>query len=247
MTVVDDRIAEHGRRWREKPALRSIYLDLYKRMAAALAPGTTLEIGGGAGIFKEFAPHVVSTDVLLAPWLDAVADAQALPFAAETFDNIVMFDVLHHVEFPRHFLAEAVRILRPGGRLVMVEPGISPLSSIFYTLLHPEPVRMGADPLADGTADPARDAFAANQAVPTLLTGRDRPRFEAAFPMLKLKTRAWLSLFAYPLSGGFKPWSLIPQAVVRPLLRLEDFLLPILGPLMGFRLLVVIEKATAAK
>jgi hypothetical protein len=54
-------------------------------------------------------------------------------------------------------------------------------------------------------------------------------------------------LFAYPLSGGFKPWSLIPQALVRPVLALEDALLPVLGPVMGFRLLIVIEKQAAAE
>jgi hypothetical protein len=106
---------------------------------------------------------------------------------------------------------------------------------------------MGVDPLVDGIPDPSRDAFAANQGVPTLLTGRDRPRFEAVFPLLKVKQRRWLSLFAYPLSGGFKSWSLIPHALVRPMLRLEDCLLPLLGPFMGFRLLIVIEKAPAAQ
>jgi SAM-dependent methyltransferase len=241
--AVDGRIAEHGRQWRQKPALRDIYLDLYRRMAAELAPGATLEIGGGSGIFKDYAPQVVTTDILAAPWLDLVADAQALPFAAASFDNIVMFDVLHHIEFPRRFLAEADRILRPGGRIIMVEPAITPVSWPFYHWLHPEPVIMSADPLVDGQPDPARDAFAANQAIPTRLVGRDSARLHAAFPKFTITRRRWLSLFAYPLSGGFKPWSLIPHALVAPVLALENALAPLLGRLMGFRVLIVIEKA----
>lgn len=241
--AVDGRIAEHGRQWRQKPALRDIYLDLYRRMAAELAPGATLEIGGGSGIFKNYAPQVVTTDILAAPWLDLVADAQALPFAAASFDNIVMFDVLHHIEFPRRFLTEAERILRPGGRIIMVEPAITPVSWPFYHWLHPEPVDMAGDPLQDGEPDPARDAFAANQAIPTRLVGRDSARFHAAFPAFKIVRRAFLSLFAYPLSGGFKPWSLIPHVLVAPVLALENALAPLLGRLMGFRMLIVIEKA----
>lgn len=239
---VDARLVEHGRQWREKPALRAIYLDLYRRMAGELKPGASLEIGGGAGIFKDFAPDVVTTDILAAPWLDLVADAQALPFAANSFDNIVMFDVLHHIEFPPRFLRGAARILRPGGRIIMVEPGISPLSWVFYKLLHPEPVIMSADPLADGAPQKGRDAFAANQAIPSNLVGRDRHRLRAAFPEFTVTRAQWLSLFAYPLSGGYKPWSLIPAGLVAPVLALENLLAPLLGRVMGFRLLAVIEK-----
>ncbi len=242
---VDGRIAEHGRQWRKKPALRDIYIDLYQRMAAQLVPGPTLEIGGGSGIFKEFAPDTLSTDILPAPWLDLVADAQGLPFAANSFANIVMFDVLHHIEFPRKFLSEAERVLTPGGRIIMVEPGISPLSWPFYHFMHPEPVRMGDDPLVDGATDPNRDAFDANQAIPTLLFGRDAARLAQAFPGFKIASKQWLSLFAYPLSGGFKPWSLIPHALVKPVLKLENVLAPVVGPLMGFRLLVALEKRSS--
>ena len=244
---IDGRIAEHGRQWRQKPVLRDIYLDLYRRMAAELAPGATLEIGGGSGIFKEFAPEVVTTDILPAPWLDLVADAQFLPVAGGTFDNIVMFDVLHHIEFPRRFLAEASRVLRPGGRIILVEPAMTPLSWPFYHWMHPEPVDLSADPLRDGQPDPTRDAFAANQAIPTRLVGRDRARFAAAFPEFTVTRTHWLSLFAYPLSGGFQPWCLLPHALVRPVLWLEDVLSPLLGRLMGFRMLIVIEKRAAAQ
>jgi SAM-dependent methyltransferase len=222
--------------------LREIYLDLYRRMAAELKPGRTLEIGGGAGIFKEHAPDVVTMDILQAPWLDVVADAQTLPIQTEAFDNIVMFDVLHHIEFPRLFLLEAARALRPGGRVIMVEPAITPVSWSFYHWLHPEPVDLSADPLRAGRPDPKRDAFAANQAVPTRLVGRDRARFLAAFPQFSVKRVRWMSLFAYPLSGGFQPWCLIPRRLVAPVLQVEGWLSPLLGRLMAFRMLIVIEK-----
>jgi hypothetical protein len=53
-----------------------------------------------------------------------------------------------------------------------------------------------------------------------------------------------MSLFAYPLSGGFKPWSLLPAAAAGPLLTLEHMLEPALAPLMAFRLLAVMERAS---
>jgi SAM-dependent methyltransferase len=241
----DARLAQQGRRWREKPVLRAIYTDLYRRMARVCVPGRILEVGGGSGGFKEFAPDVVSSDLLPAPWLDLRADAQCLPFADGSFANIVLFDVLHHIEHPSLFLAEAVRALVPGGRLVFCEPAITPASWPFYRFVHEEPVRWRCDPLAAGANDPGRDAFDANQAIPTLLLTRDRTRLEHAFPSLDILDIDWLSLVAYPLSGGFQPWSLVPARAVAPLLKLEDALPRRLRRLMAFRLLAVLARRPA--
>lgn len=240
---MDPRLDARRRQWEQKPVLREVYADLYRRMAAVLVSGPTLEIGGGSGNLKAYAPEVYSTDLLEAPWLDAIADAQALPFMPSSFDNIVLFDVLHHLPRPRAFFNEAARVLRKGGRIIMVEPAITPLSGVFYRLLHPEPVDLNVDPLADPEEGKVqRDAFEANQAVPTLLFRRRHSEFQQAFPQFKLRETSFLSLLTYPLSGGFRSWSLIPAGAVPALLRLEDALLPLLGPLMAFRMFVVLER-----
>lgn len=228
--------------WQEKPVLRAIYEDFYRRIMAASRPGLVLEIGGGSGNLKQFATHVTSTDVQWAPWLDAVADAQALPFGDGTFDGIVMVDVLHHLEAPGRFLQEAQRVLRPRGRLVLVEPAITPLSWVVYRFFHHEPVRMDVDPLTEATTRRHRDPYDANSALPTLLFGHARERLERACPNLVVREVHRFSLAAYPLSGGFRPWSLLPRILVTPLLRLEKAVERGLGPLMAFRLLAVLEK-----
>jgi SAM-dependent methyltransferase len=50
----------------------------------------------------------------------AVADAQELPFAKESFDEVLLFNVLTHAESPARALAEAARVLRPAGSIVVV-------------------------------------------------------------------------------------------------------------------------------
>lgn len=235
--------AAYRDRWMAKPALRALYTDMYRRMADRLVPGPTLELGGGSGNFAAFAPQVVATDIVSAPWLAAVCDAQRLPFADGSFANIVLFDVLHHIERPVRFFAEAARVLVPGGRIVLCEPAITPLSSLFYRFMHPEPVVMRADPLADGDLSPDRDPFDANQAIPTLLfRAAGQSALARAVPALHVVEKSLLSLWAYPLSGGFRPWTLVPAAAVPALLRVERLALPLLGPLAAFRLLGVIEK-----
>lgn len=229
--------------WNTKPALRAVYEDYYRRMQRWCRPGVVVEIGAGSGNLKGVMPQVVATDIVVAPWLDAVVDAHALPFAPASVGTVVGIDVLHHVQYPVRFLAEAERVLRPGGRVVLMEPAITPVSRVVLGLGHPEPIDLRADPLADGDPDRDKHPMDSNQALPTLLAGRrHRPRLQQRLPGLRLVRSEHLSLAAYPLSGGFRPWNLAPARLVGPLLRLEDRLTPILGRLMGFRLLLVYER-----
>ena len=101
---------------------------------------------------------------------------------------------------------------------------------------------MMEDPLLDPPPDPTRAPFDANQAVPTLLFGKHRQRFEREFPEFRVETKELLSLFVYPLSGGFRRWSLVPVWAAKPSLALEARVSRWLGPLFAFRMLVVLEK-----
>lgn len=228
--------------WEQKPVLRAVYNDIFERIASRTIPGASLEIGGGIGNLKERIDHLISSDIQFAPWLDLVADAQKLPFADGALSNIVMLDVLHHIEFPALLFREASRVLRPDGRIIMAEPGITLGSRLFYRLLHHEPVQMDADPLLEGAPDRHRNPYDSNQAIPTLLATSYRERFHAKFPDLRIVEAQWFSFVAYPFSGGFRPWSLMNEPMARVMLWLEKHAESALGRHFGFRLLTVIEK-----
>ncbi|MCW2237315.1 ArsR/SmtB family transcription factor [Azospirillum canadense] len=49
------------------------------------------------------------------------ADMYQLPFPSGSFDAAVVHQVLHFAESPADLLAEAARVLRPGGRLLIVD------------------------------------------------------------------------------------------------------------------------------
>ncbi len=202
-----------------------------------------VEIGSGAGWIKSYLPGIITTDIQQAPWLDLVADARQLPFDRASLANLVLVDALHHLAQPRRLFAEACRVLRSGGRIILLEPGISPVSGLLYRLFHHEPVDMSADPLDGAWPVDRGDPYDANQAVASLLIGRCRRRFLAAFPELRFLCARWISLFAYPLSGGLRPGSLLPEIAVDPLIVLEQWLEPALGRFFGFRVLVVLERA----
>ena len=243
MTIATDTRSHDARNaWARKPSLRAVYTDLYQRIAARCVPGVTLEVGGGSGNFKDYAPGTISTDIITAPWLDAVTNASHLPFADGAISNIVLFDVLHHIEFPVRFFDETARVLRPGGRIIFSEPAITPVSNLFYTYMHPEPVDMRANVFAVGEHNPDRDPYDANQAIPTLMMRNQHDQFELRFPNLRIHETQLTSLLAYPMTGGFRSWTIIPGAMVPLVLGLERILIPILGPLMAFRILSVIER-----
>ena len=54
------------------------------------------------------------------------ADAHALPFDPERFDVVVMHLILAVVPDPAQALAEAARVLRPGGRILILDKFLKP-------------------------------------------------------------------------------------------------------------------------
>ena len=129
--------------WEKKALLRAIYQRFYHLIREQLATNTcaeTVELGSGIGAIKAVIPECVTTDIFPNPWLDRVENAYALNFADESIGNLILFDVFHHLEFPGTALAEFARVLRPGGRVVIFEPGLGVLGRFVYNTFHHEPV-----------------------------------------------------------------------------------------------------------
>jgi hypothetical protein len=105
---------------------------------------------------------------------------------------------------------------------------------------------MTVDPLVEGTARADRNPYDSNQALPTLIATKHRDRFHQLLPDLKIVEIVWFSFALYPLSGGFKSWSLIPAWLAPTLLRWERALEAAAGPVCGFRMLLTVEKRQAS-
>ena len=239
------RFEAHKRAWQSNEPLRVLYRRWYTRIREVLPArelGPWIEIGSGPGFAREFVPELELSDIVKAPWHDRCVSADNLPFADASVGALVLFDVLHHLAAPARFFEEAVRVLRPGGRIVLCEPYISPVSSVVYRLFHEEPVDMRAQPLAEhGALD--KDPFASNQAIPTLLCRKaGRRELERSFPALKVARFERLAGLSYPATGGFSRPPLLPVGLWRVMLAMEDRLPSAVYRLIGFRLLAVIER-----
>lgn len=192
-----------------KPFLRAIYDEWYSTIAGQLPDigGAVLELGSGAGYCENFIPGTITSEILFCPGVQLIADAQWLPFADASLRAIVFTDVMHHMPEVRRFFAEACRCLRPGGRILMIEPWVSAWSRFVYTRLHHEPFRADAADWAFPSSGPLSGA---NGALPWIVFSRDRQAFESEFPALTIEQIRPFMPFRYLLSGGMAMRSLMP-------------------------------------
>ena len=101
----------------------------------------------GAVVGVDLAPSLLARAREMAAGLADVrfeeADARALPFPEGAFDVVVFDSTLSHVPEPERALAEAFRVLRPGGRLAAFD---GDYATTTVALSEHEPLRPGARP-----------------------------------------------------------------------------------------------------
>src|SRR5262245_48592863 len=160
-------LAEQELAWRRRPFLRRIYCEWFDLIGSRMVSGgPSIELGAGFAALASHIPGVVATDLEPTPWAEDVVDAHALPYADGSLANVVGVDVVHHLADPPRFLDELRRTLRVGGRLVIVEPYISPVSTTAYRAFHHEHTEPDVDPFVPDTSL-AAEAMQGNQALPT--------------------------------------------------------------------------------
>ena len=165
-----------------------------------------------------------------------------LPFRQNSLGNIIFIDVLHHLANPALFLSEAQRVLQNNGRLIMLEPYISPFSYIIYNYFHHEDVDFKIDVWNRRIAlNNKKKAFDGNSAIPTIMFSKEIKKFQKEFPNLKVIKKERLTFILYPLSGGFDRKSFVPASMMKYIGFIEKIFRPF-GFIFALRTFVVIEK-----
>jgi SAM-dependent methyltransferase len=193
----------------QKKFLKAVYQEWYSIIKEEIPPTAKniVEIGSGAGFIKETIPNLVKTEIFYLPGMDAILDAQYLPFQPNSLSAIVMTDVFHHLSHPRQFFKNSIRVLSETGKIIMIEPWVSRWSSWIYPNFHHEPF----DPLVKQWEFPTSGPLScSNQALPWIIFQRDQSLFTREFPQLKIKKIQPIMPFRYLLSGGVSLRSFMP-------------------------------------
>ncbi len=247
----------HAEIIQKKPFLKKIYIDFYEQFKKSISnfeEKVLVELGSGGGFIKEVISNVITSDVLELPNVDKVFSVLDMPFEEASVDAFVMFDVLHHIADPRAFFKEALRCLKIGGKVVMIEPANTLWSRFIYKNFHHEAFDTQApewgcrrqakwelEPRKVGTLQESRRLSGANGALAWIIFCRDRKIFESEFPSLRIVRMRNHTPLRYLLSGGLTLRQLVPSFSYPAVKAIEYALSPI-NDLLGMFQTIELEK-----
>jgi ubiquinone/menaquinone biosynthesis C-methylase UbiE len=90
----------------------------------------TLNLGGGAGLYKKYFPNSVCLDIKKREGVDVVGDAHNIPFSDNIFDIVLCTNMLGDCERPYQVASEVERVLKPRGLVILNAPFFFPINDI---------------------------------------------------------------------------------------------------------------------
>ena len=200
---------------RTKPMLRRLFERFYRECRQAdekyfgNCPGLRIEIGSGSSFFKEIYPDILTSDIKPLPFVDLAARAESLPVAPGSVRALYAMNVFHHLPEPRLFFQELLRVLHPGGGVVMIEPYYGLFARMLFRNMHASEGFDASAPSWDAqqSSGPMSNA---NQALSYIVFVRDREQFRREFPQLELVQDHPHTHLTYLLSGGVNFRQLAP-------------------------------------
>lgn len=213
-----------------KPALRNVFECFYQQLDKAASRfcntnGAEIELGSGAGFFKEIRPQVITSDIRESERIDLQIDAHQLPLRGSSVSCCFAINVFHHLNSPENFLHEQIRVLKPGGVCILIEPHNGFLSSFIHKNLHDDEYfdSQQADWTNSKVSSPMEGA---NQALGHIVFNRDTRLFTEKFRgRLEIIHQEYCSnSIRYLLSGGFTYRQIFPNKTENAIEKLERIL-----------------------
>ncbi|MBF0292857.1 MAG: class I SAM-dependent methyltransferase [Nitrospinae bacterium] len=240
-----NRLELHRKMFEKKRMLREVFTEfhhLFRRLDRQYFSGNGIEVELGSGVspMRDSYPEVLATDVVPAPNLDRVINAEAMGFPDKSVRVIYGQNCFHHFPRPDQFFHELDRVLAPGGGAILLEPYYGPFATFLYKRLFRTE---GFDKTYPSWETPATGPMnGANQALSYIVFIRDRDRFEQKHPSLEITHQELAGNYLkYLLSGGLNFRQLLPDSFTGIIGLLENIISP-LNRWLALHHIIVIRK-----
>ncbi len=231
----------------QKNNLKNYLNFLYGKIGAEFSnESVLLEIGSGAGLSKYYLPHKIErTDIL--PWnqneVIGTIDAQSLSYETNHFDGAFCVDVIHHLPDPLKAIEELIRVVKPGSKVVVIEPFVSMMSYPVYKFFHSEKTswklklsdfgKVLSDTPSDGDQGVSRSLF--------------NDRANRLYVKKRLgKICEWTIEYFSPLSffatGGLSDPLPTPSKLIKAIIAFESILPRFILKITASRIVIILRK-----
>ena len=166
-----------------------------------------LDIGAGSGVLLEAATHagLDATGIEPSTWLanagrqhglNIIEGAFPHPDAGSGYDVVTLIDVIEHVTDPLELLLSAWRVLRPGGKCLVVTPDVSSLFArvLGFKWWHYRIAHISYFDCMNLTLLMTRAGFR--------VCGASRPRWYFSYPYLRQRLAHYLPSWVIPPAAG---------------------------------------------
>lgn len=242
----ENRLALHDMMLQKKRMLREVFTDFHHtfrnlELKLLSGDGAKVELGAGVSPMRDSYPEVLATDIVAAPNLDKVVNAEAMDFPDGSVKVIYGQNCFHHFPHPARFFHELNRVLVPGGGAILLEPYYGPFATFLYKRLFRTE---GFDKAYPSWETPVAGPMnGANQALSYIVFIRDKELYEKMYPNLKIVYQELAGNYLkYLISGGLNFRQLLPDSCTRLLGLIEKAISP-LNKWVALHHVLVIRKA----
>ena len=235
-----ENINQNFKIFQKKKKLREAYFKIYKIISKYIKPDqTNLEIGSGFGYLKRFSPNLITSDFPKNEFVDKEVNAYFIKNETNYYDNIILIDVFHHLEFPKKALNQFHSVLKKNGHLIIADVHLGLIPKLIFKLFHHEPVNFETKISLLDKKFEINDYFS-NQSYYQRIILEDEEKIRSEYFNLK-QTYNW-SDFRYIFTGGFSNKQYLPNIVLSIVHLLDEKIFSFFPKIFSVRGIAILTK-----
>ena len=235
-----ENISKNFKNFQKKKKLRESYFKIYRIITNHIKSNQiNLEIGSGFGYLKNFTPNLITSDFPKNDFVDKEVNAYSIDDKSNFYDNIILIDVFHHLEFPKKALNQFHRVLKKNGQLIIADVHLGFIPKMIFKFFHHEPVNFKTKiSLFDEKLE--INKYFSNQSYYQRIILEDEEKIRSNYFNVK-QTYNW-SDFRYIFTGGFSNKQYLPNIFLSMIHLLDKKIFNFFPKIFSVRGITILQK-----